>query len=163
MSHRLKSLILTSGTLAPLKPLISELELNVGSRLENPHIITGEQICVKILSQGPDSETLNCNFQNRYHFFYTAVSNNSNGIFNILKFNWSNLIFFFLLTSFRNNPKYMSSLGMAISNLVRVIPGGLLIFYPSYPILQKCQEVWQQSGIWGNINNQKVNIKKLLI
>lgn len=46
---------------------------------------------------------------------------------------------------------------MTISNLVRVIPGGLLIFYPSYPVLQKCQEVWQQSGLWSSINTQKVN------
>lgn len=65
MSQNLKSLILTSGTLAPLKPLISELELNVGVRLENPHIVTNQQICVKIISQGPDSEPLNCTFQNR--------------------------------------------------------------------------------------------------
>lgn len=60
-----KSIILTSGTLAPLKPLISELELNVQVRLENPHIIKDNQIAVKILNKGPDGVELNSNFQNR--------------------------------------------------------------------------------------------------
>lgn len=65
MSTGLRSLILTSGTLAPLKPLITELELQIDVRLENPHIVTGEQICVKIVPAGPDKEPLNCNFHNR--------------------------------------------------------------------------------------------------
>lgn len=66
MKYEVKSLILTSGTLAPLRPLISELELSVPVRLENPHVVKGNQICVKILTKGPDMEILNCNYQNRY-------------------------------------------------------------------------------------------------
>lgn len=65
LNQGIKCLILTSGTLAPLKPLISELEINVGVRLENPHIIGSDQICVRIIPAGPDSEPLNSNFQNR--------------------------------------------------------------------------------------------------
>ncbi|XP_044256116.1 regulator of telomere elongation helicase 1 homolog [Tribolium madens] len=111
--------ILTSGTLAPLKPLISELELNVGVRIENPHIVKGDQVCVKILTKGPDGEALNCNYQNR------------------------------------DNPNYLMSLGQVVSNLIRIIPNGVLIFFPSYPIMQKCQQHWQQSGIWDGINKTK--------
>lgn len=65
MACGVRSLILTSGTLAPLKPLISELELKVDVRLENPHIVTEEQVCVKIVPAGPDNTQLNCNFHNR--------------------------------------------------------------------------------------------------
>ncbi|CAG9823220.1 unnamed protein product [Phaedon cochleariae] len=119
MSLGMRSLILTSGTLAPLKPLISELELDIQVRLENPHIVTGEQVCVKVVTAGPDSEEFNCNYQNR------------------------------------DNPKYISSLGRAILNLTRIVPNGLLIFCPSYPIMTKCQQVWQETGIWGDINSQK--------
>ena len=95
MDQGVHCVILTSGTLAPLKPLISELELNVGVRIENPHIVTGEQVCVKILTKGPDNEPLNCNYQNR------------------------------------SNPNYLRSLGQVIMNLIRFIPHGVLIFYPS--------------------------------
>ncbi|KAL1509176.1 hypothetical protein ABEB36_003952 [Hypothenemus hampei] len=119
MSQGIRALIITSGTLAPLKPLISELELDVKVRLENPHIVTGSQICVKILPKGPDGITLNSCYRNR------------------------------------DNPEYMNSLGRTIINLTRIIPNGLLIFFPSYPIMEKCQTMWEQEGIWGNIKSQK--------
>ncbi|KAJ3657367.1 hypothetical protein Zmor_009176 [Zophobas morio] len=119
MDQGVHCVILTSGTLAPLKPLISELELNVGVRIENPHIVTGEQVCVKILTKGPDNEPLNCNYQNR------------------------------------SNPNYLRSLGQVIMNLIRFIPHGVLIFFPSYPIMQTCQQAWQESGIWNTINQTK--------
>lgn len=120
MNQGIRSLILTSGTLAPLKPLISELELKVQVQLENPHIVNNKQVCVKIIPQGPDGELLNCNFQNR------------------------------------DNPKYINSLGRTILNIVRFIPNGLLIFFPSYPIMLKFREFWEKNGIWNNLNEQKV-------
>ena len=120
LDRNIHCVILTSGTLAPLKPLISELEIDIGVRIENPHIVDGDQVCVKILSKGPDMELLNSNFQNR------------------------------------NNPKYLQSLGLVISNLIRIIPDGVLIFFPSYVIMEKSIQQWQSTGIWDAINATKV-------
>lgn len=120
MGCGIRSLILTSGTLAPLNPLISELDLSVQVRLENPHIVKTSQVCVKIIPNGPDNEPLNCSFQNR------------------------------------DNPRYINSLGRTILNIVRFIPDGLLIFFPSYPIMQRFQEFWQANGIWSSLHQQKV-------
>ncbi|GLV35707.1 Regulator of telomere elongation helicase 1 [Carabus blaptoides fortunei] len=120
LEQGVRCVILTSGTLAPLKPLISELGITVDVRLENPHVVTNKQICVKILGTGPDGTPLNAGFQNR------------------------------------DNPKYIRSLGMTISNLSRQIPHGLLIFFPSYALLNKCQESWQTSGLWSSINELKM-------
>ncbi|XP_058817488.1 regulator of telomere elongation helicase 1 homolog [Topomyia yanbarensis] len=114
-----RSIILTSGTLAPLKPLISELDIPVAVRLENPHIIDGSQVCVKIVGQGPDKENLNSSYGNR------------------------------------DNPKYVQSLGRTILSFCPIIPGGLLVFFPSYPLLHKCQEAWQETGIWAQISRTK--------
>lgn len=119
LEQNVRSIILTSGTLAPLKPLISELGIPIGVQLENPHIVKSNQICVKIISSGPDTVQLNSNYQNR------------------------------------DNPKYISSLGRTILSFSRVIPDGLLVFFPSYPIMTKCQEMWQAEGIWSSINNIK--------
>uniref|UniRef100_A0A182SJA5 Helicase ATP-binding domain-containing protein n=1 Tax=Anopheles maculatus TaxID=74869 RepID=A0A182SJA5_9DIPT len=47
-----RSIILTSGTLAPLKPFISELNMPVDVSLENPHIIDRSQVYVKVISHG---------------------------------------------------------------------------------------------------------------
>lgn len=120
MSEGIKSLILTSGTLAPLKPLISELGLNVTLSLENPHIVNESQICVKILRTGPDGVSLNSNYKNR------------------------------------DNPNYVYSLGRAIANLTRIIPHGILIFFPSYPVMLKCKTAWEEKGVWADISSHKV-------
>ncbi|XP_026742526.1 regulator of telomere elongation helicase 1 homolog [Trichoplusia ni] len=119
IEQNVRSIILTSGTLAPLKPLTSELGIPIGVQLENPHIVKSNQICVKIMGQGPDGVQLNSNYQNR------------------------------------DNPKYISSLGRTILSFSRVVPDGLLVFFPSYPIMTKCQEMWQNEGIWSSINNIK--------
>lgn len=119
LEQGIRCIILTSGTLAPLKPLITELGINVGVQLENPHVVTNKQICVKILGTGPDGVLLNSGYQNR------------------------------------NNDKYINSLGMAIINISRQIPNGLLIFYPSYALMNKCMESWQQTEVWENMNDIK--------
>ncbi|XP_044748061.1 regulator of telomere elongation helicase 1 homolog isoform X2 [Coccinella septempunctata] len=111
--------ILTSGTLAPLKPLITELEFQNPVHLENPHVVQDTQLCVRIISNGPDNERLTCSFQNR------------------------------------DNENYLRSLGYTIMNMTRLIPNGLLIFFPSYPIMNKCMEYWQNHGIWSSITNLK--------
>lgn len=122
LEQGVRCVILTSGTLAPLKPLISELGIDVGVRLENPHVVSKKQICVKILGSGPDGVPLNAGFQNR------------------------------------DNPKYVTSLGMSIVNISRQIPHGILIFFPSYALMNKCQESWQASGLWSTLNELKVYI-----
>lgn len=119
LGKNVRSIILTSGTLAPLKPLISELDIPISVNLENPHIVGPSQVCVKIISHGPDKETLNSNFQNR------------------------------------DNPKYIDSLGRTILSFCPSIPGGLLIFFPSYFIMNTCKDKWQASGIWAQIQRNK--------
>uniref|UniRef100_A0A1B0F9W0 Helicase ATP-binding domain-containing protein n=1 Tax=Glossina morsitans morsitans TaxID=37546 RepID=A0A1B0F9W0_GLOMM len=44
LNKNIRSIILTSGTLAPLKPLIAELALPVMQQLENPHIVSQSQV-----------------------------------------------------------------------------------------------------------------------
>lgn len=113
------SIILTSGTLAPLKPLISELALDVDHQLENPHIIKPTQVLAKIISQGPDGTPLNCGFNNR------------------------------------DNPKYIHSLALTIKTVASCTPNGLLVFFPSYVLMNKAQEAWKNSGMWSAINEVK--------
>lgn len=66
LGKNVRSIILTSGTLAPLKPLISELDIPISVNLENPHIVGPSQVCVKIISHGSDKELLISNYENRY-------------------------------------------------------------------------------------------------
>ena len=43
----------------------------------------------------------------------------------------------------RDNQAYKDDLGIAISNFARIIPGGLLVFFPSYIVLQSCVDAWK--------------------
>ncbi|XP_001354453.3 regulator of telomere elongation helicase 1 homolog [Drosophila pseudoobscura] len=119
LNTQVRSVILTSGTLAPLKPLIAELAIPVAQHLENPHIVDQSQVYVKIIGTGPDRQQLISNFKNR------------------------------------DNPKYISSLGQTILNVARIVPDGLLVFFPSYPMLNKCVDAWQASGLWADISCKK--------
>lgn len=65
LNTHVRSVILTSGTLAPLKPLIAELAIPVAQHLENPHIVNQSQVYVKIIGMGPDREQLVSNYKNR--------------------------------------------------------------------------------------------------
>lgn len=65
VDQKVRSIILTSGTLSPLKPLISELGIPIEVQLENPHIVTGRQVCVGVLSNGPDGTPLNSSYNTR--------------------------------------------------------------------------------------------------
>ncbi|XP_058807015.1 regulator of telomere elongation helicase 1 homolog isoform X2 [Phymastichus coffea] len=119
LDQGVRSVVLTSGTLSPLKPFISEIGIDIAVQLENPHIVTEKQICVGIISAGHDGYTLNSSYNTR------------------------------------NDPKYIGSLGETIKILSSILPHGLLIFFPSYPIMRTCQEEWQKTGKWTQIENKK--------
>ncbi|KAM8718412.1 hypothetical protein ACLKA7_001600 [Drosophila subpalustris] len=119
LNTQVRSVILTSGTLAPLKPLIAELAIPVAHYLENPHIVDQSQVYVKIIGTGPDREQLISNYKNR------------------------------------DNPKYIRSLGQTILNVSRIVPDGLLVFFPSYPMMNQCVDAWQASGLWADISCRK--------
>lgn len=66
LDQQIRCLILTSGTLAPLDDLISEMEISIPIRLKNPHIIENFQVYVKIIGAGPDEQLLDSCYNNRY-------------------------------------------------------------------------------------------------
>jgi chromosome transmission fidelity protein 1 len=56
----------------------------------------------------------------------------------------SNLEFKFAQQSDRH---VVSELGQVVLNFCNVVPGGMIIFFPSYTSLNFAQEVWSQSGL----------------
>uniref|UniRef100_A0A663MT05 Regulator of telomere elongation helicase 1 n=1 Tax=Athene cunicularia TaxID=194338 RepID=A0A663MT05_ATHCN len=55
----------------------------------------------------------------------------------------------------RFSEDYLSSLGKTIGNLVRVVPHGLLVFFPSYPVMDKSLEYWREHDIAKRIEEVK--------
>ncbi|KAK7127973.1 hypothetical protein R3I93_020529 [Phoxinus phoxinus] len=52
-------------------------------------------------------------------------------------------------------PENMSSMGNTLVNLTRVVPHGLLVFFPSYPVMDKTLEFWKANGHADRIENVK--------
>ncbi|OZJ04668.1 hypothetical protein BZG36_02880 [Bifiguratus adelaidae] len=61
----------------------------------------------------------------------------------------------------RSSPAYMTDLGNALVNFCRVIPDGVLIFFPSYGVMTDCIQFWSTKdrdnpkSIWERINQHK--------
>nr|XP_060141777.1 regulator of telomere elongation helicase 1 isoform X10 [Globicephala melas] len=102
-----RTLILTSGTLAPVSSFTQEMQIPFPVCLENPHVIDKHQIWVGIVPKGPDGAQLSSAFDKRF------------------------------------SDECLSSLGKALGNIARVVPHGLLVFFPSYPVMEKSLEFWR--------------------
>ncbi|KAL0866039.1 hypothetical protein Bca101_045157 [Brassica carinata] len=104
------TIILTSGTLAPMDSMAQELKLDFPIRLENPHVISSNQLWAGVVSTGPSGCNLNSSYRNR------------------------------------DVPDYKQELGNAIVNFSRVVPDGLLVFFPSYYLMDRCIAFWKDGG-----------------
>ncbi|KAJ0076402.1 hypothetical protein Patl1_34125 [Pistacia atlantica] len=119
------SIILTSGTLSPMESFAQELKLDFPVRLENPHVISSNQIWAGVVPTGPSSYSLNSSYRNR------------------------------------DSLEYKQELGNAIVNIARIVPDGLLIFFPSYYLLDQCIGCWKNmshgnsTSIWERICKYK--------
>ncbi|RUP44247.1 LOW QUALITY PROTEIN: hypothetical protein BC936DRAFT_149718 [Jimgerdemannia flammicorona] len=119
-----RSIILASGTLAPLDSFASEFHIDFELRLENPHIIDANQALIAVVPKGPSGHTFNSSYETR------------------------------------KTADYKSDLGNAIVNFSRIIPDGLLVFFPSYSVMADCIAAWKQpmgpsKSIWDRINHHK--------
>ncbi|OMO54112.1 Helicase-like, DEXD box c2 type [Corchorus capsularis] len=104
------SIVLTSGTLSPLDSFAQELKLDFPVRLENPHVISSNQIWAGVVPVGPSGRSFNSSYRNR------------------------------------DSPEYKQELGNAIVNFARIVPDGLLVFFPSYYLLDQCISCWKNMG-----------------
>ena len=55
----------------------------------------------------------------------------------------------------RSDDAYRREIGLAILETARRVPDGMLIFFPTYNLLQASQAVWQQTGIWAELGRVK--------
>jgi len=120
---KVRSILVTSGTLSPLASYGLELGLPFPHTLENSHIIGDDQIFVRVVGTGVSGKELTSTFNRR------------------------------------DNTEYIMELGNTIISLSRLIPGGVLIFFPSYSVMESCIEKWggPLSSRSKNQSNAKAN------
>ena len=103
---KVRSILVTSGTLAPLPSYSMELGLPFPHTLENPHIVRDEQIHVRVLGKGVSGKLLTSSYERR------------------------------------KDKDYYLELGNTLVSLAKVTPAGMLVFFPSYSVMETCLEEW---------------------
>lgn len=69
--------------------------------------------------------------------------------------NYLNLIDRDVIFYFRDDARYIRSFGQSVLELSKTIPDGLLLFFPSYPVMEICTRMWKAYKIWNAIEEQK--------
>lgn len=46
-------------------------------------------------------------------------------------------------------------LGVTLEEICKIAPGGILVFFPSYKLLEKLHRRWTQTGQWSRLNAEK--------
>ena len=112
-----RSVILASGTLAPLNSYASEMETTFPVRFENDHVIDKEkQVMVALLTHDHDSRPINFSYKTREdENFFVGFARTLISIFKAIKL------------------------------------GGILIFVPSYVVLNKMKKVWRAHKLFKEI------------
>ena len=55
----------------------------------------------------------------------------------------------------RNNSSMVTELGETILKLIQSVPGGVLVFFPSYSFMNQCHSVWTSNGTLRRFSNIK--------
>jgi regulator of telomere elongation helicase 1 len=118
MSLGIRSIIATSGTLSPLSSYSSELGVSFPHTLENLHIISDNQIHVRVIGHGVTGKELISSFNRR------------------------------------KDTAYITELGNTIVSLAKVVPDGVLVFFPSYSVMYECLAHWG-APIMGEIDSTR--------
>lgn len=62
-----------------------------------------------------------------------------------------------LISTYKNQQKfqYQDSMGFLLLQYAQVIPGGILMFFPSYALMHILKARWQRTGIWDQLGKHK--------
>ncbi|CAF1166635.1 unnamed protein product [Adineta ricciae] len=63
-----------------------------------------------------------------------------------------------LLTSVyrtRQNPEYQEALGQTLHNVIKNIPGGVLVFFPCYKMIEEVVATWKNNATFETMNQRK--------
>ena len=87
------------------------MQIDFKETLENPHVISSDQVLISILKKGIDE----CSFD----------------------FSYKN----------RDSLPMMLDLGKTLAHIAKLTPGGMLVFFPSYGLLEHCFELWERHDL----------------
>jgi regulator of telomere elongation helicase 1 len=124
-----RSLILTSGTLSPMDAFKEDMKVPFPVELENPHVITDDQIWISALNAGPGGSQLLST--------YDKCDTNQ----------YADELGMSILSICQNMMGGRMNDGASHPRL----NGGVLVFFPSYGTMETASTRWKESGLWNQL------------
>ena len=116
------SVILTSGTLAPLATFASELGAAFVTELQAPHVVDiGKRLLARTLPV-IHNKAIRCTYKNT------------------------------------DSSQLQDALGEGLVGLAGCVPDGMLVFLPSYTLLEKLKTRWMTTGVWRRLGRIKKEV-----
>jgi hypothetical protein len=131
-----RSIILTSGTLSPMASFKKDMKLPFPIELENKHVIENKQIWVGCVTTGSSGKQLNSSYKVRETAEYKDELGGS--ILNIIRT--------------MAGQGGIGTIGAGIP-LGPELKGGILVFFPSYGVMNSCVDRWKESGMLEKLGN----------
>jgi hypothetical protein len=131
-----RTVILTSGTLSPMESFKEDMKLPFPIQLENKHVIQNKQIWVGCITTGMTGKQLNSSFKVRETADYKDEIGGS--ILNI--------------TRTMAGQGGTGSIGAGLPPGPE-LDGGILVFFPSYGVMDSCVERWRETGLLERLKN----------
>lgn len=51
---------------------------------------------------------------------------------------------------------FKDALGKSLEEIFKIVPGGCLVFFPSYKLMEKLCKRWCETGQWSQLNAKKL-------
>lgn len=119
------SVVLTSGTLAPLDSFSSELGTTFQVSLEAPHVVNmKKQVFAGVISTTPQGQPLLATYQHS------------------------------------SKTSFQDAVGQIILRMCSTVPDGLLVFFPSYSMLEKLMYRWKETGVMDEMRRMKTFVQE---
>ncbi|XP_026685645.1 regulator of telomere elongation helicase 1 homolog [Diaphorina citri] len=63
----------------------------------------------------------------------------------------------------RDDTEHVNNLASTVLNTAGIVPGGLLVFFPSFAMMEKCMTMWVEAGMWSKIIEKKKSSLSFLV
>lgn len=104
------------------------------------------QFWAAVISRGPRNYPLNASFKNTDSYAFQVLCDiYAKFSFVNLYFPLSDVVVFFV----------KDALGISLEEICKIVPGGCLIFFPSYKLMEKLSTRWKETGQWARLNARK--------
>ncbi|CDR96934.1 REGULATOR OF TELOMERE ELONGATION HELICASE 1, putative [Babesia bigemina] len=126
-----RSIVIASGTLAPIPPMVASLGAEFEKRLKNNVISASQTLTKNQLALYTVTHVSNCRYNN-----------------DVIECNFKNL----------KDNAFLLQLGNSIAKLLEVLPGGTLIFFPNRSAVSACVQLWGETFYDAGPRRTKITI-----